>query len=428
MHQLANAVIVFDEVQTVPIKLTHLFTTALRFLVHVCGATTVLCTATQPPLEDTGNQHRGLTIPPENHIVQNEQKLFEGLRRVEVMDQRKPGGWTWSEIADLAERALREKGSVLAVMNTRASAQALYREVKARISAYVYHLSTNMCPAHRLNVLRRVRARLKYKRPVICVSTQLIEAGVDIDFGAVIRALAGLDSVGQSAGRCNRHGLRDEPGSVWVINPQEEDLGRLPDIKVGREKAQTVLDEFKEDPARFGGDPIGLQAMADFYRYYFTVRERELDYLVGNDSPVGRDDDLYNLLSTNTLALDEHGRTNLGEAPPDMLLRQSFKAAANSFRVIDTATQGVVVHYQGGQNIIADLCSAPDLEIQYKLLRRAQRYSVNLFKHQFDELSKIGAIQEVQPGVGLYYLDEQYYSQEFGWSDEPVKGLTVQIV
>ena len=95
MHQLANSVIILDEVQTIPIKMTHMFNTAIRFLVHDCGATVVLCTATQPPFEDTGNDYRSLMIPPENHIIQNEQGLFERLKRVEVHDERKPGGWTW---------------------------------------------------------------------------------------------------------------------------------------------------------------------------------------------------------------------------------------------------------------------------------------------------------------------------------------------
>ena len=105
MHQLANSVIIFDEVQTIPIKITHMFTTALRFLVHNCGATVVLCTATQPPLDKLSNEYRKLTIEPEYKIIQNEEELFEKLKRVEVYDERKPGGMTNIEIADLAARA-----------------------------------------------------------------------------------------------------------------------------------------------------------------------------------------------------------------------------------------------------------------------------------------------------------------------------------
>lgn len=428
MHQLANSVIILDEVQTIPIKVTHMFNTAMRFLVHDWGATVVLCTATQPPLDATGNDYRSLAIPPENHIIQNQQELFERLKRVEVHDERKPGGLTNTEIADLAERALQEKGSVLIVVNTRASAQALYQEIKKRnLCAAISHLSTNMCPAHRVDKLNEIKAKLDAREPVVCVSTQLIEAGVDIDFGAVIRALAGLDSIAQSAGRCNRHGVREGLGSVWVVNPRGENLDRLPDIKTGREKAQTVLDDFRGDADRFGGDRIGLQAIAEYYRYYFKVKEKDMDYPVDRNSGVGQDDDLYNLLSSNKIALGEYLRIHQTPTAPDMLLRQSFQSAGKEFQVIDSVTRGVVVPYKDGEAIIADLCSAPEVEKQFKLLRNAQRYSVNLFKYQFDQLCKIGAIQEVQPGAGIYHLDEQYYSEEFGWSHEPVSDMKVQI-
>ena len=428
MHQLASSVIILDEVQTVPIKMTHMFNTAMRFLVHDCGATVLLCTATQPPFEDTGNNYRSLSIPRENHIIQNEQGLFERLKRVEVHDERKPGGWTWEEMADLTECALRERGSVLAVMNTRASARALYQEIKNRNLAETYHLSTNMCPAHRLDVLeKKVKVRLEANEPVICVSTQLIEAGVDIDFGAVIRALAGLDSIAQSAGRCNRHGVREGLGSVWVINPQEENLDRLPDIKTGREKVQTVLDDFRVDAERFDGDRIGLQAIAEYYRYYFKVKEKDMDYPVDRNSRVGQDDDLYDVLSSNRIALGEYLRIHQAQAAPDMLLRQSFQSAGKEFQVIDSVTHGVIVPYKDGEMVIAELCSARELDKQYKLLKKAQRYSVNLFIHDFDKLCGLGAIQEVQPEAGIYYLNEQYYSEEFGWSHEPVSDMKISI-
>src|SRR5690606_33961785 len=100
---------------------------------------------------------------------------------------------------------------------------------------------TSMCPAHRLNELGVIKDKLAQKEPVICVSTQLIEAGVDIDFGAVIRYLAGLDSIAQAAGRCNRHGHREGLGNVWVVNPKEESLDKLKAIAIGAETAQRVL-------------------------------------------------------------------------------------------------------------------------------------------------------------------------------------------
>ncbi|MBN2388199.1 MAG: CRISPR-associated helicase Cas3' [Anaerolineales bacterium] len=428
MHQLANSVIILDEVQTVPIKVTHMFLAALKFLTHDCGSTIVLCTATQPPFENTGNPYRDLNITSEQHIVSNEPELFDKLKRVEVHDERKPGGMSYAEIADLAEQALQEKGSVLVVVNIRASAQVLYQEIKGRpLSAKVYHLSTNMCPAHRVDVLEnKIKPKLKSNEPVICVSTQLIEAGVDIDFGAVIRALAGLDSIAQSAGRCNRHGVRDGLGSVWVVNLQDENLDKLTDIKTGRDHAQRVLDDFSDSPEAFGKDLIGLSAIAAYYNFYYQARKDQMDYPVSKDSSIGKDDNLFNLLSWNKDAVDSYQRTH--QTHPDILLRQSFKSAAGEFRVMDAITRGVVVPYKEGGEVISDLCGAFALEKQGKLLKRAQRYSVNLFTHQFDKLCKAGAIREVQEGAGVFYLNEQYYSPEFGWSDKPVSDMTLHIV
>ncbi len=426
MHQLAKSVIIFDEVQTVPIKITHMFNAALRFLTHDCGASVVLCTATQPPLDTLPNEYRRLSIEPEYKIIRNEAELFRKLKRVEVHDAREPGGLSNAEIGDLAARALREKGSVLIVVNTRPSAKALYEEIKARrLGAAVYHLSTNMCPAHRMTVLeRQIKRKLKAKEPVICVSTQLIEAGVDIDFGAVIRSLAGLDSIAQSAGRCNRHGEREGGGDVWVVNMREENLDRLKDIKSGQEHAQWILDDFRNVPEAFHNERIGMEAILRYYRTYYTAYKNRLNYPIYKNSSLGREDDLFNLLSTNELSLKNYTALHHGVAP-DIILRQSFRSANGEFRVIDSPTRGVIVPYGDGDRIINELCGSLCVEKQGGLLKQAQWYSVNLFPFQFDELAKAGAIMEIQTDAGIFYLGEQYYSQEYGWSELPVSNTKV---
>lgn len=427
MHQLANSVIILDEIQTVPIKIIHMLNAAMRFLTHDCGSTVVLCTATQPPLDKLPNEYRKLTIEPEYKIIKDEPELFKNLKRVEVYDERKPGGWTNAEIADLAKKALDEKGSVLIVVNTRASAQALYQEIKNRnLCTALYHLSTNMCPAHRKDKLEVIKAKLEAKEHIICVSTQLIEAGVDIDFGAVIRALAGLDSITQSAGRCNRHGLLEDGGIVWVVNPKLENLDRLKDIKVGRDQAERVLDDFKNSPDTFGNDPIGIDAIASFYNYYYNSQKENMNYPVSATSEIGRNDNLFNLLSMNELSVKAYKATHNSDAL-EILMRQSFKSAAEQFRVIDSPTRGVLVPYGDGKDIIVELCKTSVLEKQGKLLKRAQRYSVNLYDHQLKKLLEAGAIYEVQEGTGIYYLDEQYYSKDFGWGEEPVNNMPIYI-
>jgi len=350
--------------------------------------------------------------------MQDEEALYKELKRVDVYDERKPLGWTYPEIADLAKRALLEKGSVLIIMNTRASALGIYREIKARNWTETYHLSTNMCPAHRFDVLNRIKAKLAANEPVICVSTQLIEAGVNIDFGAVIRALAGLDSIAQSAGRCNRHGLRNSPGSVWIVNPAEENLDPLRDIRIGKEKAQTVLDNYNDNPDAYERDRIGLRSLTSYYNLYYNQRQNELDYSVGVNTPIGRDDDLFNLLSANTISTKIYQRNS--QDTINLPLRQSFQSAAKTFQVIDSATQGIIVPYKDGEELITELSRASELEKQYELIKKPQRYSVNLFINDFDRLMRIGAIREVQENSGIYYLAKEYYSDEFGWSENKV--------
>jgi CRISPR-associated endonuclease/helicase Cas3 len=282
-----------------------------------------------------------------------------------------------------------------------------------------------MCPAHRLLVLNKIKEELDAKKPVICVSTQLIEAGVNIDFGAVIRYLAGLDSIAQSAGRCNRHGVREVLGNVWIVNPKEQNIDKLKDIVIGTENAQRVLEDFVQDAESFGNERIGLDAMAAYYKYYYYERRNEMEYTVGTKSSTEQDDTLFNLLSTNTLSVEAYKRTH--KVAPDMAFLQAFQTAAKEFQVIDSPTRGVVVPYKEGDEIIKDLCGAPELEKQYKLLKKAQRYSVNLFQHEFNKLYEMGAIHEVQKGAGVFYLNKEYYSKDFGWSDEPASDMEVLI-
>ena len=426
MHQLANAVIIFDEVQTLPVKCVQLFNTAVNFLVNNCGATVVLCTATQPLLDKNDPMSRALPITTEQQMIPNMKQLFDDLKRVEVKDETKVGGWSNDEIRELTDQKVVESGSVLVVVNTKTSAREIYLRCKQISNVERYHLSTYMCPAHRLDVLNQVKKCLDPKdpMPVICVSTQLIEAGVDISFGSVIRFLAGLDSIAQAAGRCNRHNEQYPAlGEVFIINPAEENINRLEDIRIGKEKTERLLGEFKDTPARFGNNIISPEAMEQYYQYYFYQRAKEMNYPVTANSPVGREDDLFNLLSVNSLSVAEYRRIN-SDKYPTIPLRQAFMTASKSFQAIESITRGIIVPYgEKGENIVNELCSAYELEKQYKLIRRAQLYSVNVFPDVLERLQEKQATHEVQTGSGILYLDEQYYSDEFGLSVNPVNDM-----
>ena len=417
MHQLANSVIIFDEVQTIPVRCVHMFNVALRFFVNNCRASVILCTATQPLLDKIDPVHLSLSISPEQKMIQDETKLFQKLKRLEVLDVRKENdAWSEDEVVNLAERELQEMGNVLIIVNKKGSARSLYKKLSDRKSTEIYHLSTNMCPAHRLYVMNEVKDRLTKKQPVICISTQLIEAGVDIDFGAVIRYLAGLDSIAQAAGRCNRNGRRiDKIGRVYIVNPKNESLNNLKDIKIGAEDAERVLREYNSNSEAFNIDRIGLKAMKQFYTYYFYNRKDQMCYPIPSDNrDIGREDNLFNLLSLNSKSVQEYERIH--HVSPSLSLKQSFQSAAKAFHAIDSPTRGVVVPFgDEGENIVNQLCSSFLLEKQYELLKSVQRFSVNLYPYEFEDMGRKNAIREVQKESGIYYMDYQYYSNEFGW-------------
>lgn len=416
MHQLANSVIIFDEAQTVPLRCIHLFNNAINFLVEHCSSSVVLCTATQPLLNTVCAQKGAARFEPRDEIIPDVARLFAALKRVQVCDRHKPGGWTEDEVATLAAEEIGAAGSCLVIVNTTKAAQTLYQVCKQRFDSAMFHLSTRMCPAHRRRVLAEIRERLNDGTRVLCVSTQLIEAGVDVDFGGVIRHVAGLDSIAQAAGRCNRNGRR-AIGRVQLINPADERIDRLIDIREGRNIAQRVLDEFKANPSAFDDDLLGPAAMSRYFDCYFACRANEMSYPVRPDTAM-RADTLLNLPAENSLAV--HDYTQHRSCAPPLHLRQAFMTAAQAFRAIDAPTQGVIVPYGGeGRELVAQLCGAFKPELQFDLLRRAQQFSVNVFAQVFDALQRADAIAEIGDGIGIYHLRAEYSSEEFGLSETP---------
>lgn len=416
MHRLAGSVIIFDEIQTLPINCVHLFCNALNYLVDHCGTSAVLCTATQPLLGKLENPSRGaLRLQPGQEIVPDVQALFKKLKRVEIIDLTKPGGWKADEIAAKAMDEFEKKGSCLVVVNTKKWAKTLHGLCAAlgveRDS--LFHLSTDMCPAHRMAVLGEIRNRLG-KTPVLCISTQLIEAGVDISFASAMRFAAGMDSIHQAAGRCNRH-MESTMGQVFIVNPDDESIARLTDIAEGKQVTLRLLGEFENDPEIYGADLLNPSVIERYFHYYFYKRQDDMTYPVSG-ARVGGDDTLLNMLSCNSM--------NPGNMRSKPMLRHSFFTAAKAFAPIDAPTEGVIVPYgekgaavKEGQRIIGELCAAFDPKKQRDLLKQAQRYSVNVFPNVLRQLKNEKALFEVQD-TGIFYLDERYYNDEFGLSTE----------
>ena len=414
MHQLARSVIIFDEIQTLPIKCVHLFNNAINFLVDHCSSTVVLCTATQPLLGSVDEKKGSLKLSEENELMPDVGRLFSELKRVSVHDRRKVKGWTYPEIADLSFEQVKNDGNCLVVVNTKKAARIIFKEAKKE-GVDVFHLSTGMCPVHRKKTLNIIRKRLQEKKPILCISTQLIEAGVDIDFCSVIRLLAGLDSVAQAAGRCNRHGS-PKIGNVFIVNAADEHLTHLTEIKVGQETSNRVLDDYKSDASKYDDDTIGPNILEWYYKNYFYDRKDIMDYPVD----AGRKDTILRLLSTNSLAVDDYRRRY--KIWPEISIRQSFMTAAKLFKSIEAPTQSVIVQYgDEGKKLVGELCAAFEMEKQYSLIKKAQQFSVNLFPHEFEKLSQQKALYCVQEGTEIYYLDIRYYSKRTGLSLEPVE-------
>ena len=430
IHPMTNAVLIFDEIQTLPVKCVHLFCNVLNWLTAFGKSTAVLCTATQPLLGESGLQNfpegkresiaaRGLLKQPAHAEImgtdEQREELYKKLSRVEIRFNEKSGGWNVDEAGAFLLEQFQTTPSCLFIVNTKKWAQELYQYCQRQNmpSESLFHLSTNQCAAHRKAIFDTIKARLKNKEPVICISTQLIEAGVDISMACVIRALSGLDSIAQAAGRCNRHGEKKGKGQVWVLNLQEQDFTRiLPDIQAGKTHAERVFRDFA------GQDILQPEAMKRYFEYYFYQRSDEMLYSVKN-SATGS---LLDWLSDN--ALNPYGEKNNKRSKLLPLLMQSFKSAGRAFQAIDAPTHAVIVPYGEGAELIVKLCGEWDPKKMYDAKKKAQRYSVNVFPNVWDKLQKENALHETIEGSGIYYLDERYYNDEFGLSLDETSEMT----
>ena len=430
IHPMTNAVLIFDEIQTLPVKCVHLFCNVLNWLTTFGKSTAVLCTATQPLLGESSLQNfpegkresiaaRGLLKQPAHAEImgtdEQREELYKKLSRVEIRFNEKAGGWNVEEAGTFLLEQFQTTPSCLFIVNTKKWAQELYQYCQRQNvpPEALFHLSTNQCAAHRKAIFDTIKGRLKNKEPVICISTQLIEAGVDISMACVIRALGGLDSITQAAGRCNRHGEKEGKGQVWVLNLQEQDFTRiLPDIQAGKTHAERVFRDFA------GQDILQPAAMERYFEYYFYQRSDEMSYSVKN-SATGS---LLDWLSDN--ALNPYGEKNDKRSKPLPLLMQSFKSAGRAFQAIDAPTHAVIVPYGEGAELIAKLCGEWDPKEMHRALQKAQRYSVNVFPNVWGKLQKENALHETIEGSGIYYLNERYYNDEFGLSLNETSEMT----
>lgn len=391
-HRLAKSVIIIDEVQSIPLKCVNMFDLALNFLSNICGAVIVLCTATQPVTDDV---RFPMLIDEKESMTGDFTADFELFRRTEIIPKIDKYGYSYEEAADFCIEKFTSSGDLLVIVNTKSSALKMYELIKEKSGddAEVVHLSTNMCPQHRRDKIGAIRGLLNEKKPVICVTTQLIEAGVDISFRCVVRSLAGLDSAVQAAGRCNRHGENNEICPVYLIKLKEEKLGNLKEISTAQDITQHIIDNKKNED-------ISLpDVVSDYFRELYYSEKDDLSYSVPENET------LVNYLSFNTNRYDVSPKTS------SKFESQAFKTAGKLFKVIDENTRDVIVPYnKEAEEIVSRLEN--DHENISLLLRKAQKYTVSIYIGTERKLYENNALRDISCGAVI--LDKAHYNDEVG--------------
>lgn len=399
LHQLSNSVIIFDEIQTLPIKCIHLFNNAVNFLVDICGSTVVLCTATQPLLDRANDDKFGnLKLAINKNIVNDVESIFQNLTRVEIIDNDLKEAKTTDYIGKKAIELAKENKNCLVVCNTTKSARETFQYIdcNAKEEFMTYHLSARMMPVHRKWILRCIKRGLKEGKKLIAVSTQVIEAGVDIDFNCGIRALAGLDSILQTAGRINRNGLSYESKKLYVYK-FEDNSDSIEYIHKG---ADTTCAVKKQNPNIKISD---LEMINKYYDDFYYKYKKDMKYL---SKEIG--DSLLNLLSTN--------KNNPGWESSKNILNQSFSTAGSIFRPIDDITIPVVVDKGKAHRIIRIFKNVYDMKLKRKMIKELSGYTVNIYPKQKENLYK--AIHKISDDIDIYYIDKEYYDNKFGITEE----------
>lgn len=419
-HALCDSVIVIDEVQTVPEKLLSMFNLAVDFLTSICGTTVVLCSATQPCLEELEHP----IYVPIRDMVPYDPALWETFQRTKLADS---GKYELEDIPVFAMDILAEADSLLIICNTKTEAQKIYLAIPED-QCLKFHLSAAMCATHRIEKIDRLNATLKdteRTEKVVCVSTQVIEAGVDISFARVIRLTAGMDNIVQAAGWCNRHGESKEPVPVYVITCQREELKHLPEIRRAKEAACALLQTFQKHPERFDHDLFSDAAIRQYYRSLYAKEDEEKvsrqNGLVQVDGVITS---LFSLLSTNKDFVD----AAFGTECEQYTLRQAFRTAGKNFSVFEENTVDVLVPYGEGKDLVLELGSLLlpyDLGEIKQVLERVKRYTVSLYEWQRKILDQEGALMPLAGGSILTLLDG-HYDAETGLSIE--QGTTETLI
>lgn len=372
LHNIAKSVVIMDEAQLVPVEFLAPILETMQLLVEHYQVSFVLSTATQPAFRERisdGKPFRGLKRIEE--IMGTEKdvtRLYESLNRCQV---EFPDDFTCIKSWESLATELQEYSQVLCVVSDRKSC----RELFSLMPQGTIHLSALMCSQHRSIVFTKIKEKLKNGETVRVISTQLVEAGVDLDFPVVYRSMAGLDSIAQAAGRCNREGKMSGPGKVVVFVPP-----RQPPVGILRKAAETTrnLVSIMDEPLQY-----------DVFEQFFTElywKAKSLD-----------SKDIVRLLDP---ARNEKRECSI-----------NFRTAAQQFHIIDDSlSKTILIPYREGQGLIELLKSQGP---ERWLLRKLQRFTVNIYNDEFNQMMNRGSIVEIYPEMYILASDAEY-SEEIG--------------
>ncbi|MDW8305817.1 MAG: CRISPR-associated helicase Cas3' [Leptospiraceae bacterium] len=379
LHNIVNSVVILDEVQTLPLAYLKPIIVCLKALVNNFRVSVIFCTATQPALSSQNTADMKFKgIDNIRELAPDVKELFSLLKRVEIrlpedLNQRQE----WAKIAEELEK----HRQVLCIVNSRKDARDLFKCMPQG----TIHLSALMCPAHRSHVIQRLKEQLANGEMVRVISTQLIEAGVDIDFPVVYRALSGIDSIVQSAGRCNREGKLPELGKVYIfVPPSESPRGHL---RMCERTAKAVIEDF--------GDPL---AMESYKRYYEELIWKRGDGL-----------DEWHIL--------------------EKMRSLQFAKIYEEFQMINNDGISVLVPYGKGKHLMEELMKASEQTHIRALLREATRFMVDIPRASFINLQKNGCARFLHDAVGVIERDDLYDESLGLLLDDPfyykVEGLII---
>ncbi|MDD6210323.1 MAG: CRISPR-associated helicase Cas3' [Bacteroidales bacterium] len=382
LHNLANSIIILDEVQALPAEFLKPILHVLSELVGSYGVSVLFTTATQPAFKDTIggtglHAFQGIDSSAITEIVDDTEKLSQSLRRTEI--KILDGVYSYGQIAE----RLKEHRQVLCVVNSRRACREIYMEMQNNRIAHenVIHLSRMMCSAHILKQIERIRILLKNGEPVCVISTQLIEAGIDLDFETVYREMAGLDSIAQAGGRCNREGKRPGLGKVFVFR-----TAQMPRSGYLRKAYQT----------------------------FERMTKKERDWLSPSTIEVYFKQ-LYNDISD----FDTNGICKSLEidGSPKEGLKFKFATAAAKFKLIDNESRTIVVNY-GDSTELTEKIRKDGLS--QRLVRQLQQFTVSVYREDFTELLESGRVEPL--ARSFIYIQSPYYSDLY----DPEVGLMLE--